>query len=71
MTTHTHKESPMETTARSTMLIGLLLSATMGGLLLAWTAGDRIESVAAMVYLVGIVTGLVTVLIGATRRPRG
>jgi hypothetical protein len=54
--------------ATATMMIGLLLALGMGGLLLGWLALNTGSGFVGLLFIGGIVVGLATVLIGATRR---
>jgi len=48
-----------------TMIVGLLLALGMGGLLLGWLALDTGSGLVGLLFIAGVVVGLVVVLIGA------
>ena len=52
----------------ATMLVGLVLTLGMGGLLLGWLAMNTGSGFVGLLFIGGIIVGLATVLIGATRR---
>ncbi len=58
-------------TSLGTMIVGLLLALGMGGLLLGWLALDTGSGFVGLLFICGIVVGLVVVLIGAasSRQP--
>ena len=52
-------------TSLGTMIVGLLLALGMGGLLLGWLAMDTGSGLVGLLFIGGIIVGLVVVLIGA------
>ncbi len=57
----------MKNTSAATMRIGLILALGMGGLLLGWLALDEGSGFVGLLFIAGIITGLITVVIGAMK----
>ena len=47
------------------MIVGLILALGMGGLLIAWLDMDTGSGFVGLLFIVGIITGLTLVLVGA------
>ena len=51
------------------MIVGLILALGMGGLLIAWLDMDTGSGFVGLLFIVGIITGLILVLVGALSQP--
>lgn len=55
----------------ATMIVGLILAISMGGLLLVWLALNEGSGVVGLLFIGGVVVGLALVLIGGLTRSDG